>query len=178
MIKNKTKITQEAVKAAMVASNFSDDRYKKIKVIYNFFGLLSGIMFVRYLSLQLLGSDEANTGFTVLFGVVTAVFLFIGMYGMDKSKIKIFRQVYQDIMDTYIEYVIDNEGIGIGHEDNEVDKNMILWKNISHWKEDVDYFFIFMDDKTAFIIKKSEFTQGSASDLKKMLTSLHIDKLH
>lgn len=184
VITNKTTITPAAVNAAMRASNFSNNKYKKIKIIYNFFGLLFGIMFVRYMSLQLLGSREANKGFTIFFAIGTAVFLFIGMYGMDMSKSKMFKETYADMIGVTMNYEIHSEGVDVKfeasgskqNEDKEAEANVnnyaVLWKDISFFEEDVDYFFLFTDDKTALIIKKSEFIDGSISDLKELLNAV------
>ena len=55
VIKNQTKMKKEHIQAVMRAANFDNDRYKKFKLMYNFFGLLFGMMFVRYLIFEMLG---------------------------------------------------------------------------------------------------------------------------
>ena len=88
VIKNQTKMKKEHIQAVMRAANFDNDRYKKFKLMYNFFGLLFGMMFVRYLIFEMLGSSERQPVMMVLYGIVGAVFLYIGMYGMDKDVYK------------------------------------------------------------------------------------------
>ena len=56
--------------AVMRAANFDNDRYKKFKLMYNFFGLLFGMMFVRYLIFEMLGSSERQPVMMVLYGIV------------------------------------------------------------------------------------------------------------
>ena len=60
VIKNQTKMKKEHIQAVMRAANFDNDRYKKFKLMYNFFGLLFGMMFVRYLIFEMLGSSERD----------------------------------------------------------------------------------------------------------------------
>ena len=69
VIKNQTKMKKEHIQAVMRAANFDNDRYKKFKLMYNFFGLLFGMMFVRYLIFEMLGSSERQPVMMVLYGI-------------------------------------------------------------------------------------------------------------
>ena len=94
IIKNETAFTKECMEGAMRASNFDNNRYKTFKLIYNMFGLIFGMMMIRAVVLKLTGSSESDTFMIVLFGLAAAVFLYIGMVGMDKSNRVKFHNIY------------------------------------------------------------------------------------
>ena len=84
-MKNRTLFKQEYIDAAMRASNFDNNKYKIFKMIYNIFGLLFGMGCIRYLIFQIMGSEEADWFMVIFYACAAAVFLYIGMIGMDRS---------------------------------------------------------------------------------------------
>ena len=98
VIKNKTLFQKEYVEAAMHAANFDDNKYKFFKIVYNMFGLLFGMGCVRYLVFQALGREEADWFMVVFYGLAAAIFLYIGMVGMDKSNKRRYHNTYSKMI--------------------------------------------------------------------------------
>ena len=48
VIENTTVFKKEYIKRIMWANNSDDNKYKRFKLIYNTFGLVAGMMFIRY----------------------------------------------------------------------------------------------------------------------------------
>lgn len=170
VIINKTKITEESINGVMRASNFDNDRYKKFKVIYNLFGLLFGMMLVRSLVAHMLGSQDADTFLTVFFAVGTVIFLYIGMYGMDKSNKKRFQNIYSNMKGVTFTYAIDSEDIKV--TDEEDDSDLISWNDIIKWNQDMENFYLFVNHENCLIIDKKGFTSGAEKDLKDLTTAV------
>ena len=139
VIKNQTKMKKEHIQAVMRAANFDNDRYKKFKLMYNFFGLLFGMMFVRYLIFEMLGSSERQPVMMVLYGIVGAVFLYIGMYGMDKSNYKKYYRIYGNMIGITFTYEADSEGIRM--TDEEGDNEFFEWERMLKWVEDLEKWY-------------------------------------
>ena len=155
VIKNQTKMKKEHIQAVMRAANFDNDRYKKFKLMYNFFGLLFGMMFVRYLIFEMLGSSERQPVMMVLYGIVGAVFLYIGMYGMDKSNYKKYYRIYGNMIGITFTYEADSEGI-----------------RMLKWVEDLDSFFVYMGLEECLILDKNSFVEGTDINFKELLTAV------
>ncbi|MDO5402658.1 MAG: YcxB family protein [Eubacteriales bacterium] len=170
VIKNKTKITDESITGVMRASNFDNDRYKKFKIIYNLFGLLFGMMLVQSLVKHMLGSAEADTFLTVFFAVGTVIFLYIGMAGMDKSNKKRFQNIYNNMKGVTFTYTIDSEDIKV--TDEEDDSDMFSWEDIVKWNQDMEYFYLFVNQENCLIIDKKGFISGTEKDLKELATAV------
>ena len=93
-MKNRTLFKQEYIDAAMRASNFDNNKYKIFKMIYNIFGLLFGMGCIRYLIFQIMGSEEADWFMVIFYACAAAVFLYIGMIGMDRSSKRKYHNIY------------------------------------------------------------------------------------
>ena len=170
VIKNQTKMKKEHIQAVMRAANFDNDRYKKFKLMYNFFGLLFGMMFVRYLIFEMLGSSERQPVMMVLYGIVGAVFLYIGMYGMDKSNYKKYYRIYGNMIGITFTYEADSEGIRM--TDEEGDNEFFEWERMLKWVEDLDSFFVYMGLDECLILDKNSFVEGTDINFKELLTAV------
>ena len=170
VIKNQTKMKKEHIQAVMRAANFDNDRYKKLKLMYNFFGLLFGMMFVRYLIFEMLGSSERQPVMMVLYGIVGAVFLYIGMYGMDKSNYKKYYRIYGNMIGITFTYEADSEGIRM--TDEEGDNEFFEWERMLKWVEDLDSFFVYMGMEECLILDKNSFVEGTDINFKELLTAV------
>ena len=156
VIKNQTKMKKEHIQAVMRAANFDNDRYKKFKLMYNFFGLLFGMMFVRYLIFEMLGSSERQPVMMVLYGIVGAVFLYIGIYG--------------NMIGITFTYEADSEGIRM--TDEEGDNEFFEWERMLKWVEDLDSFFVYMGLEECLILDKNSFVEGTDINFKELLTAV------
>ena len=170
VIKNQTKMKKEHIQAVMRAANFDNDRNKKFKLMYNFFGLLFGMMFVRYLIFEMLGSSERQPVMMVLYGIVGAVFLYIGMYGMDKSNYKKYYRIYGNMIGITFTYEADSEGIRM--TDEEGDNEFFEWERMLKWVEDLDSFFVYMGLEECLILDKNSFVEGTDINFKELLTAV------
>ena len=170
VIKNQTKMKKEHIQAVMRAANFDNDRYKKFKLMYNFFGLLLGMMFVRYLIFEMLGSSERQPVMMVLYGIVGAVFLYIGMYGMDKSNYKKYYRIYGNMIGITFTYEADSEGIRM--TDEEGDNEFFEWERMLKWAEDLDSFFVYMGLEECLILDKNSFVEGTDINFKELLVAV------
>ena len=170
VIKNQTKMKKEHIQAVMRAANFDNDRYKKFKLMYNFFGLLFSMMFVRYLIFEMLGSSERQPVMMVLYGIVGAVFLYIGMYGMDKSNYKKYYRIYGNMIGITFTYEADSEGIRM--TDEEGDNEFFEWERMLKWAEDLDSFFVYMGLEECLILDKNSFVEGTDINFKELLVAV------
>lgn len=170
VLKNQTKMTKEHIKAVMRASNFENNRYKSFKLFYNFFGLLFGMMFVRYFMFDMLGSSQQNNALLVIYGAVTAVFLYIGMYGMDRSNYKKYYGIYGNMVGITFTYEIDGDGINVIDEDN--DNEFFEWERVINWTEDLDRFFVYVGMEECLILNKNAFVEGDSADFKELITAV------
>lgn len=168
VIENKTKITQESILGVMRASNFDNDRYKKFKLIYNLFGLLFGMMLIRSLVQYMLG--DADTFMTVFYAVATAIFLYIGMIGMDKNNRKRFECIYGKMKGITFTYIIDSEEIKV--IDEEDDSDQFFWKEIIKWNQDHENFYLFVGHENCLIISKKGFQTGTEEDFRELATAV------
>lgn len=170
VLKNNTKMTKEHIKAVMRASNFENNRYRSFKLFYNFFGLLFGMMFVRYLIFNMLGSSRQNNVLLVLYGAVTVVFLYIGVYGMDRSNYKKYYRIYGNMVGITFTYEIDSDGINVIDEEN--DNEFFEWNCVVKWTEDLDRFFVYVGVEECLILDKNAFVEGESKDFKELITAV------
>jgi hypothetical protein len=169
-INNKTTMSKEHIKAVMRASNFDNDRYKAFKLMYNLFGLLFGMMFVRYMIFELLGSSRQNNVMLVLYALAAVVFLYIGMYGMDRSNYKKYNQIYGKMTGITFSYEIDSDGIKVTDEEN--DSDYFEWRQVIDWKEDLDRFFLYVGAEECLILDKKGFDEETGRDFKELLMAV------
>ncbi len=163
MIKNKTTICEAAVKGAMRASNYNNSRYKIFKMIYNVFGLIFGIMLVHSLVVDILGEAEHDNALVWLYGAATAVFLYLGMYGMDRSDRRRFSRNYAKMQGHTFYYEVDSEEIRV--KDDEDDSDSIMWQDILKWEQDAEYFYFFASEDECLILDKKGFEEGTPQEL-------------
>ena len=81
VIKNTTTFKKEYIKRIMWANNSDDNKYKRFKLIYNTFGLVSVMMFVRYFIFDMMGSMQTSKPLMYIYAIVAVICLYIGMYG-------------------------------------------------------------------------------------------------
>lgn len=170
VIKNQTKMKKEHIRAVMRASNFDNDRYKKFKLMYNLFGLLFGMMFVRYLMFEMLGNGQQEDIWVVLYGGISAVFLYIGMYGMDRSNYKKFYSIYGNMVGVTFTYEADSEGVRM--TDEEGDSELFEWNRMLKCTEDIDSFFVYMGLEECLIIDKTGFVEGTDKEFRELLKAI------
>lgn len=170
VIRNQTKMKKEHIKAVMRAANFDNDRYKKFKLMYNMFGLLFGMMFVRYLMFEMLGSSQRQNFWLLLYGGMSAVFLYIGMYGMDRSNYKKYYGIYANMVGITFTYEADSEGVRM--TDEEGDSEFFEWSRMLKCAEDLDSFFVYMGLEECLIIDKKGFVEGTDKEFKELLKAI------
>ena len=170
VIKNQTTMTKEHIKAVMRAGNFDNNRYKSFKLLYNLFGLLFGMMFVRYLIFQMLGSSQKDNMMLFLYGIACAIFLYIGMYGMDRSNYKKYYRIYGNMIGVTFTYEADSEGINVTDVDN--DSEFFEWERVIRWVENPDYFFVYVGMEECLILDKKGFIEGESYDFKELITAV------
>lgn len=169
IIKNKTTISESAVLGAMRASNFDNNRYKTFKIIYNVFGLAFGMMLVRSLVFSAQGKG-GSTGEILLYGGSALVLLYLGLFGMDRSNRKRFRQAYADRKNRTFYYEIDSSTIQV--IDDAGGKEERSWQEIIKWRQDIDYFYLFFDSTACLILDKKGFDEAGAKHLKELATAV------
>lgn len=170
VIKNQTKMKKEHIKAVMRAANFENNRYKTFKLVYNLFGLLFGMMFVRYLMFEMMGSSQRQPVMMTLYGLVGAAFLYIGMYGMDRSNYKKYNRIYRNMVGVTFFYEADSEGIQMTDEDH--DSEFFEWARMLKWTEDWDCFFVYMGMEECLVIDKKGFVEGTDKEFKELLIAV------
>ena len=158
------------VEAAMRAGNFDDNKYKFFKIVYNMFGLLFGMGLVRYLVFQAIGSDEADWFMVVFYGCAAAIFLYIGMVGMDRSNKRRYYNTYSRMVGITFTYEIDADGIIV--TDEEDDSDSFRWDDVIKWNEDKDNIYLFVAAHNCLVINKDSFTEGTQKDLKELVTAV------
>ena len=170
VIKNKTLFQKEYVEAAMRAGNFDDNKYKFFKIVYNMFGLLFGMGLVRYLVFQAIGSDEADWFMVVFYGCAAAIFIYIGMVGMDRSNKRRYYNTYSRMVGITFTYEIDADGIIV--TDEEDDSDSFRLDDVIKWNEDKDNIYLFVAAHNCLVINKDSFTEGTQKDLKELATAV------
>lgn len=170
VIKNKTLFQKEYVEAAMRAANFDNSKYKFFKLVYNLFGLLFGMGCVRYLVFQVMGSEDADWFMIIFYGLAAAIFLYIGMIGMDKSNRRRYYNTYSRMVGITFSYEIDADNIIVTDEEN--DSDTFKWDEVIKWCEDADNIYLFVAAHNCLVINKDSFTEGTAKDLKELATAI------
>lgn len=170
VIKNKTLFQKEYVEAAMRAGNFDNNKYKLFKLIYNAFGLLFGMGFVRYLVFEAIGSEDADWFMVAFYGCAAAIFLYIGMIGLDKSNKRRYHNTYSKMVGITFTYEIDSENIVVTDEEN--DSDTFKWEEVIKWAEDNDNIYLFVAAHNCLVINKNSFEEGSAKDLIELATAV------
>ena len=182
VIKNKTTFKKETIRNIMRADGFDNKSYKTNKAVLNMSGLVSGMVCVSILSRSLYSGEGACKFCAALFGIICAVCLFAGMYGIDKKNYMKFEQNYSCMIGNTYLYEIDSDEILVrcesGFPDNEKDAGQprrILWQQVEKWCEDPDCIYLFLrDDDEAFDCAKCEaldkkgFDGCEAKDLKEL----------
>lgn len=169
VIKNKTQFTKECMEGAMRASNFDNNRYKLFKLIYNVFGLIFGMMSVRYLVFWLSGKENPDIFMIVFYGILSAVFLFIGMYMMDRNNRNNFNGIYSKMIGITFSYEIDADTVVVNDDE---DTESFGWDEFEKWRQDADNFYLFVSCCNCLVISKKGFTEGTETDLKELLRAV------
>ena len=162
-MKNRTLFKQEYIDAAMRASNFDNNKYKIFKMIYNIFGLLFGMGCIRYLIFRIMGSEEADWFMVIFYACAAAVFLYIGMIGMDRSSKRKYHNIYSRMVGITFTYDIDAEYIVV--TDEEDDKDTFSWDDIIKWNQDTENIYLFVSADDCLVINKEGFVEGTYKDL-------------
>lgn len=169
IIKNETTIKEENIKAVMHAGNFDNNRYKLFKIIYNSFGLIFGMMMIRMLMPVFLGKGSPEYALIIIYGIACVVFLYIGMYGMDRNNYARFRAVYSKMVGHTFRYEIDSEEIVVSDEE---ETETVSWEDVTKWAEDADNIYLFVSSTEAMIINKEGFTECKSKDLKELAAAI------
>ncbi|MGN0318446.1 MAG: YcxB family protein [Lachnospira sp.] len=170
VIKNKTQFTKECMEGAMRASNFDNNKYKLFKLIYNMFGLIFGMMLVRYLVFWLTGQEEADIFMMVFYGIVSGVFLYIGMVGLDRNNRKNYHNIYGKMIGVTFSYEIDSETITVTDEEDDADS--FIWDDFIKWNQDQDNFYLFVSNDNCLVISKKGFTEGTEADFRELVKAI------
>lgn len=170
VIKNKTLFQKEYIEAAMRAGNFDNNKYKFFKIVYNMFGLLFGMGFVRYLVFQVMGSEDADWFMVVFYALISAIFLYIGMIGMDRSNRKRYYNTYSKMAGITFTYEIDADNIVV--TDEEEDSDTFKWDDVIKWNEDQNNIYLFVAAHNCLVISKGGFIEGTEKDLKELATAI------
>lgn len=168
-IKNETVIKQADVKGAMRASHFDNQKYKLFKIIYNSFGLLFGMLFIRLLIPVLLGKSNEDIGFLIMYAAACLVLLYIGMYGMDRNYDKQFEKTYAKLVGRTFQYEIDSEELAVISQER---TDTVLWSEVDKWSEDAENFYVFCGDVQGLILCKEGFTECSAKDFRQLASAV------
>lgn len=166
VIKNETKFTNDCVEGAMRAANFDNNKYKMFKMIYNIFGLIFGMLFVRYMVFQVMGSDKADSFMIVFYGILTALFLYIGMVAMDRNNKKKYHNIYGKMVGITFYYEVDAEKIVV--HDEEQDSDTFMWEQVNRWAQDADNIYIFVGQDDSLVFSKKGFIEGTEEDLRQL----------
>ncbi len=163
VIKNTTTFKKEYIKRIMWANNSDDNKYKRFKLIYNTFGLVSVMMFVRYFIFDMMGSMQTSKPLMYIYAIVAVICLYIGMYGMDSNKLKSYNKLYGNMNNIKFIYSIDETGITVSDEDD--DSELFEWERVVKLKQDIDNFYFFVGSEECLVIDKKGFTSGSIKEL-------------
>lgn len=167
---NQTTFKSETIKGVIRASNFDNNRYKTFKLIYNLFGLLFGMMVVRYLVLEMIGSTKADKVMLWFYIFVTTILLYLGMIGMDRNTKHKFEAAYKQMIGVTFTYEISSDDIVMTDQDQ--DSEEFSWDKVIKWNEDQDYFYLFVDAVDCLILDKKGFQNGQQKDFKQLITAI------
>ena len=165
VIKNTTKYTNKTLEKAAIASNYNNEKYKKKKLLFNFAGLVSGMVMVSILSRSFAANESVNMIAVILFGIICAFCLFVGMYYIDKSKDAIFQEKYSFKVGETYHYEIDAENIEVRKAIYE-EERVISWVDVKFLSEDKDNIYLFCSEYEWEALAKNGFTSCTDKDLK------------
>lgn len=163
LIKNTTVFTKETLEGLNRASNFTNEKYKKFKLIYNLAGLIFLMLFVRYMVLFVTNDDSKDIFLTVFYAVAAAVFLFIGMYLMDRDNKRRFNNLYKNMIGVEFNYEIDSDTIKVEDADGDVD--ILKWEDVLRVEKDAKYIYIFFNSEDCLSLLRTGFTSCTDKDL-------------
>lgn len=135
-----------------------------------FFGLLFGMGCIRYLIFQIMGSEEADWFMVIFYACAAAVFLYIGMIGMDRSNKRKYHNIYSRMVGITFTYDIDAEYIVV--TDEEDDKDTFSWDDIIKWNQDTENIYLFVSADDCLVINKEGFVEGTYKDLTELATAV------
>ncbi len=170
-IENKTEFKKDMIKNIMRADGFDNQKYKTKKVVLNMSGLVCGMVSVSIFARTMYSIDDSYKSIAFVFAAVCAVLLYVGMYGIDKSSLKLYTLQYEKNVGNVYEYEITSDDIHVktGGEDY-----VIPWDSIEKWCEDRECFYLFLkgdsNEKQAvpvcFVLDKKDF--DGAKDFKEL----------
>ena len=163
VIENTTVFKKEYIKRIMWANNSDDNKYKRFKLIYNTFGLVAGMMFIRYFIFDAMGNVQTSKPLMYIYAIVAAVCLYIGMYGMDRNNLKSYNKLYANMDNVKFIYNIDNTGITVADDDG--DSELFEWERVVKLKQDIDNFYFFVGSEECLVVNKNGSTKGSIREL-------------
>ena len=162
-IKNTTKFQPKTLEGINRASKFKNEKYKKFKLIYNLVGLIFLMLFVRYMVMFLVKDDTSDVFLTVFYAVAAVVFLFIGMYWIDRDNRHRFNNLYKNMIGVEFKYEIDSEDIIV--EDTDKDTDNLKWVDVTKVEKDLDYVYLFFDNDNCLALDNNGYTSGTKDDL-------------
>jgi hypothetical protein len=185
VIKNSTICDKNVCRQAAVMINSKDERYGRKKLVFNCVGLVAGMVAVSIMSRQIASTGDYNIWITLPFLAVCAVCLYMGMYQLDRVKYNQIKADYAKRGISKIDFEVDAEDITMTAGGK---TTVCKWKNVTKWTEDVNNFYLFVedDDETAendanvedfiagdcIIISKKGFTQCTARDMKQLCAAI------
>ena len=170
LIKNSTVFTKETLEGLNRASNFANEKYKKFKLIYNLAGIIFLMLFVRYMVLLLTNDDKKDIFLTVFYAVAAVVFLFIGMYLMDRDNKRRFNNLYKNMIGVEFKYEIDSDTIKVEDADGDVD--ILKWEDVLRVEKDAKYIYIFFNNEECLSLLRTGFTSCTDKDLLELSTAI------
>lgn len=170
LIKNSTVFTKETLEGLNRASNFANEKYKKFKLIYNLAGIIFLMLFVRYMVLLLTNDDKKDVFLTVFYAVAAVVFLFIGMYLMDRDNKRRFNNLYKNMIGVEFKYEIDSDTIKVEDADGDVD--ILKWEDVLRVEKDAKYIYIFFNNEECLSLLRTGFTSCTDKDLLELSTAI------
>lgn len=163
VIENTTVFKKEYIKRIMWANNSEDNKYKRFKLIYNTFGLVAGMMFIRYFIFDAMGNVQTSKPLMYIYAIVAAVCLYIGMYGMDRNNLKSYNKLYANMDNVKFIYNIDDTGITVADDDG--DSELFEWERVVKLKQDIDNFYFFVGSEECLVVNKNGISKGSIREL-------------
>ena len=163
VIINDTVFSKKYIEEIRMLKTDASDKYKIFKVIYNGFGLIFLFVFIRGLVSIFLAKEDADVLMTIFYGIIAAVFLFIGMFWMDRSNRKTFQLQYKGMVGVKLHYEIDSEQIMVSDGDDESD--YFTWDMVDSYQDTKDTFYLSLEGNDCLPVDKTGFTEGEFKDL-------------
>lgn len=171
VIKNRTTYTNKTLEKAAIASNYNNEQYKKKKLLFNFAGLISGMVMVSILSRNFAANESINVIAVLFFGMICLICLFIGMYYLDKNKYIVFKEKYSSKIGQTSYYEIDSENIEV-KETPDGKATVICWQDVKFLSEDKENIYLFCDEYQWEALSKEGFTSCTYKDLKELYKAI------